>query len=383
MINQVVILVGGLGTRLGSLTKRTPKALIKINNIPFLNYLIKYYSNFGIRKIVLLTKYKDYIFRKKYNNKIFWTSKIRCIREKDFLGTAGSLKNAIKNLDKKFIFCNGDTYFDINLLDFINKFKNNYVGILACSKTQPFDKRYTYFNNKKKLSSSGIYIFNRDKIKKYLINYGSLENKVISKIPMKKFKMISYGKRFIDIGTTKDLNRAKKFLSNTLKKKCAFFDRDGVINYDYGYIYKKKNFKFKKNVIKTIKFLNDKGYYNIVISNQSGVGRGYYTEKDVNILHKWINKKLNLKGAYIDKFYYAPYYAYSKKMIYRKGKNNRKPNIGLFKKAFNDFHIEKRGSFFVGDKKTDEIAAKKFKLKYFNVNNKTDLYNLLKKKIRF
>ncbi len=382
MINQVVILVGGLGTRLANLVKKTPKPLLKINNIPFLDYLIKYYTNYGFKKIVLLTKYKHYIFHKKYHNKIINFSKIKCIQEKTFLGTSGSLKKVINKLDKKFIFCNGDTFFNINLFTFFKQLKHNHIGILACSEIQSQDKRYTYFNvNNKKLISSGVYLFNKKKIKKYLIDKGSLENDVLHKLPKNQFKKISFKKKFIDIGTPGDYQKAKKFLLNINKKKCAFLDRDGVINYDYGYVHKKENFVFKKNVIKAIKLLNRKNYHVIVISNQSGIGRGYYKEKDVIHLHGWINKKLNFYGANIDKFYYSPYFAYSKNKKYRIRSVLRKPNIGLFQKAFNEFNIIKKGSFFIGDRETDRITAKNFKIKHFNVDNDTDLYNFIEKKL--
>ena len=383
MIEQAVILVGGLGTRLGSLTKKTPKPLIKIDRIPFLNYLIKYYSDNGIKKIVLLTKYKSHLFFKKYHNKVFKDTKIICFKEKSFLGTAGSLNNIINFLDKKFLYCNGDTFFKINLPLFESKFKKKFIGILACSEIQTHKKnRYTIFQqNKKKIISSGIYLFNRDKIKKYLIKKGSLENNVLPNLPKEKFKKISYKEKFIDIGTPNDLRKAKKFLLEKIKKKCVFLDRDGVINYDYGYVFKKQNFVFKKNVIKAIKYLNNHNYYVIVITNQSGIGRGYYNEKDVAKLHKWVNCRLILSGAHIDKFYYSPYFINSKIKKYRNGANFRKPNIGLFEKALDEFNIEKKGSFFIGDKDTDEKAAKKFNIKYLNVDNKTDLYNLLRNKM--
>ena len=154
-----------------------------------------------------------------------------------------------------------------------------------------------------------------------------------------------------------------------------------MINYDFGYVHKKNNFKWKKNIFKAIKFLNDNNYYVIVITNQSGIGRGLYSYKDVENLHDWINKILFNHGALIDRFYYAPYFKFSKNKKYRKGKNLRKPNIGMFEKAMKEINIDLKRSFFVGDSQTDRKAAKKFKIKYFNVDNKTDLYNLLKKKI--
>ena len=91
---------------------------------------------------------------------------------------------------------------------------------------------------------------------------------------------------------------------------------------------------------------------------------------------------MNDKGAYIDKFYYSPFYKLSKFKKYRKGANLRKPNIGLFKLAIKDFEIIKEKSYFVGDKDSDRLAANKFKIKYINVDNETNLYNLLVKKLR-
>ena len=383
LINQVVILVGGLGTRLRSLTKTTPKPLIKINDTPFIEYLIKFYSISGFKKIVLLTKYKSSIFAKKYHGKVIDNIKITCINDKQFLGTAGSLLNSIKILDKHFIFCNGDTFFDIKIKNFVKKFKKNYIGILACSKIQPHNKRYTSFFKKKKLISSGIYLFNRDKIQKYLIKIGSLENEVINQLPKNKFKKISYKKKFIDIGTPADLIKAKNILKTVNRKKCVFLDRDGVINYDYGYVYKKENFKFKKGVYKAIKLLNDNNFLVIVVTNQSGIGRGFYTKKDVENLHIWVSRKLQLYNAKIDKFYYSPYFKKAKRKIFRKGLIYRKPNIGLFNTAMKEFNIKKEDSFFIGDKFSDRLAAKKIGIKYFNVNKKTNLLNLIKRKIIF
>ena len=382
MINQAVILVGGKGLRLGKITKKTPKPLLKINNRPFLDYLINFFIRFKVTNILLITKYKHGLFKSRYHNKKIGRVTIKCVKQKQFLGTSGSIKEAINKLNDKFFLSNGDTIFDINLFDFQRKFKEKFAGILACSNIQEISKRYSMFNLKgQKILSSGIYLFKKNNIRKFLISPGSLENEVIKKIPKNKFKTISYSKKFIDIGTQKDLKRFNKFLSNFEKKKCAFLDRDGVINYDFGYVHKKNNFKWKKNIFKAIKFLNDNNYYVIVITNQSGIGRGLYSYKDVENLHDWINKILFNHGALIDRFYYAPYFKFSKNKKYRKGKNLRKPNIGMFEKAMKEINIDLKRSFFVGDSQTDRKAAKKFKIKYFNVDNKTDLYNLLKKKI--
>ena len=382
MINEAVILVGGKGLRLGKITKKIPKPLIEINKKPFLDYLINFFIRFKIKKIFLITKYKHEMFHKKYHNKIINGTTIKCINQKKFFGTSGSIKKVINKLGDKFFLSNGDTIFDINLYDFQKRLKNNFVGILACSDSQKMLERYSLFKKKgKKIASSGIYLFRKNKINSHLICPGSLENEVIKKIPSYKFKRIIYKKKFLDIGTPNDLKKAKNFLNNFDKKKCAFLDRDGVINYDYGYVHKKNNFKWKKNVFKAIKFLNDNNYFVVVVTNQSGIGRGFYNCKDVENLHNWINKKLFSKGCLIDHFYYAPYYALSKKKKFRKDKKLRKPDIGMFERAQREINIDKKGSFLVGDSQNDREAARKFKIRYFNVDTKTDLYKLLKKKI--
>jgi len=84
MINQALILVGGKGSRLGKITKKIPKPLLKINKKPFLDYIIKFLLKFKIKKIILLTKFKYQKFNKIYDGKKFGKAKIKCIREKEY-----------------------------------------------------------------------------------------------------------------------------------------------------------------------------------------------------------------------------------------------------------------------------------------------------------
>ena len=175
-------------------------------------------------------------------------------------------------------------------------------------------------------------------------------------------------KKFIDIGILRDLKKAKIFLKKIINKPAIFLDRDGVINKDSGYVYKIKDFIWKKNIIKLIKYFNDNNYYVIVITNQSGVGRGFYKEKEVKKLHNWINLELRKKGAFIDKFYYAPYYFNSKYAIYRKNKILRKPNVGMLDLALKEFNINLNKSIMLGDKDIDYITAKKKKIKFLLVD---------------
>ena len=185
------------------------------------------------------------------------------------------------------------------------------------------------------------------------------------------------------MGTIPDLNYLKKNYKNLFVKKTIFLDRDGVINHDYNYVYNKKNFVWKKNLFKAVKYLNDKNYLVIVVTNQSGIGRGFYTKKHVEILHKYINEELKKKGAHIDDFYYAPYYKESKVFNFNvKDKFLRKPNIGMVKQAIKKRDINIKRSAIIGDSDTDMLLAHRLKIIGILVNDSSDILKSVKKNFK-
>ena len=135
-INQAVIVCGGYGKRLGKITLKTPKPLIKVKKLTVLDYIIKNLTRFGINKVILLCHYKYEIFKKKYHNQEIFGATVSCIKEKKLLGSSGALLNAKKKLNENFIFCNGDTFFDININDLISEFlkKKNLSAFVALKK---------------------------------------------------------------------------------------------------------------------------------------------------------------------------------------------------------------------------------------------------------
>ena len=141
--------------------------------------------------------------------------------------------------------------------------------------------------------------------------------------------------------------------------KAAFLDRDGTINIDYGYVHDIKNWKFTENAIEAIKILNDNNFIVIVITNQSGVARGFYKEEDIFNLHIEVNKILAKYGAHIDKFYYCPHHTESKIPRYRIDCDCRKPKSALFSKAVIENNIDIIESIACGDNDRDTQAAMK------------------------
>jgi D,D-heptose 1,7-bisphosphate phosphatase len=139
--------------------------------------------------------------------------------------------------------------------------------------------------------------------------------------------------------------------------KAAFLDRDGTVNIDFGYVHDIKNWKFIENAIEAISILNKNGYVVIVITNQSGVARGFYKEEDVVNLHLEVNKILAEYGAHIDKFYYCPHHIESKISKYRVDCDCRKPKSALFNKAIIENNIDISKSIACGDNDRDTQAA--------------------------
>lgn len=139
--------------------------------------------------------------------------------------------------------------------------------------------------------------------------------------------------------------------------KAVFLDRDGTINVDKGYVHRIEDFQFIKGVPEAIKLLNDSGYKVIVITNQSGIARGYYSEGDANKLHNEINGLLKNYEAHIDRFYYCPHHPDYGNEKYKINCLCRKPKTGLIDKAVRDFNIDIKKSWMIGDRESDLIAG--------------------------
>ena len=139
--------------------------------------------------------------------------------------------------------------------------------------------------------------------------------------------------------------------------KAIFLDRDGTINVERHYLYKIENFEFLPGTVEGMKMLQDAGYLLIIITNQSGIGRGYYTEKDFNVLNDWMCEALKDKDVEINAVYYCPHHPNAKIEKYRMNCNCRKPKGGLFEKAIADYNIDAQKSWAIGDRYRDVIAA--------------------------
>tara|TARA_B100001248_G_C27333366_1_gene432576 strand:+ start:330 stop:836 length:507 start_codon:yes stop_codon:yes gene_type:complete len=157
-----------------------------------------------------------------------------------------------------------------------------------------------------------------------------------------------------------------------MKHKALFLDRDGVINFDYGYVYKIKNFDFRPEIFEICLVALDHKFKIIIITNQSGIGRKLYSEKDFLLLNQYMIREFKKKFITISGTYYCPYHPTEGKGKYLKDSFFRKPNPGMILKASKDFDIDLKNSIMIGDKDSDYEASRRANINHYVDANKTN-----------
>ena len=139
----------------------------------------------------------------------------------------------------------------------------------------------------------------------------------------------------------------------------AFLDRDGVINVDSGYVGRWEDFEYLPDAVEGLKQLQNGGFKLIVVTNQSGIARGYYTETDFLSLTETMTADLSAKGVTLAAVYYCPYLEDADLEPYRVASYLRKPEPGMLLKAAEEHDIDLSRSIMVGDKVSDMVAAER------------------------
>ncbi len=374
---QVVLQSGGLGTRLYPLTKNKPKCFLDINGKSIFSFQYENLKKYNLHKNLLIISNDKHVsyFKKFFKNKKF---KPKIISEKYGLGSGGSLKKNLKNLENKFILIYLDIFFSqINFKKFLNTNKNqnkifSHISthradsdLIDVNKNNQITKIYNKNNNKNSLSRtsiSGIFLINKSLFHKIRIKKFDLTKLIIKKIRKKIFYSYFTNEKFNDFGTKERYKKLVKDYNKNFKNFSIILDRDGTILSEKRFLDSKKKIRFYSQFINFIKVLKNKKIILLCITNQPGIAKGFIKEHKVNKIHNYLNKKLFDKlGVAFDRFYYCPHHPDSGfKGEIKKLKIKcqcRKPNSKLFLTAINDYNLDKNFIINIGNSFSDMQAG--------------------------
>lgn len=377
-VRQAVILVGGKGTRLGELTRATPKPLMDIGGgRVFLDLLIENVARQGFDRILLLAGHFGEQIRSRFEGRCVRGASIAVAIEPEPKGTGGALKWSRDMLDQSFLVLNGDTYFDIRYraLEAALNEEPDALAVLALRQVEDAARygsveldgaRIGRFREKvaterpaSGLVNGGVYLMRREAIDFLPEGASSLEADLFPDLASEG-RLIGTPRSgyFIDIGLPETLSQARSDLPGVIRRPALFLDRDGVVNIDHGYVHEWSRMDFSDGLAETIGAFNEAGWLVFVVTNQAGVAHGYYDENAVDLLHEQIRDWLAGRGAHIDAFYYCPYHPRAAIEAYRADHPDRKPRAGMLLRALAEWPVIQNLSFLIGDRETDLAAAR-------------------------
>lgn len=406
-MNKAVIIAGGKGTRMGTLSKTTPKALLKVASKPLLEYQLNLLKSYGFKQIFILTNHLGDQIEKFCGDGSRFGLSIRCLKEKIPLGTAGAVKNAEKYLTADFLVIYGDEMINVDLrrlLAFHSRQKilfRNLLGTLAVHPNDhPWDSNLVEVDNHnliksfltrphppqllfRNLVSTPLYILT-PKIFRFiprntLLDFG---RQIFPKIAAKrKNSLVAYStpEYIKDVGTPQRLREVNQDVLNgkfdgmnlRRQKPAIFLDRDGVINKEVGNLRRLQDFALLPQSASAIKKINQSNYYAVVISNQPVVAKGFCTYKELLKIHKKMETLLGAEGAKLDAIYFCPHHpdkgfpGENKK--YKIICNCRKPKTGMIEDALRDLNIDLPISVMIGDSTRDAKLAENLGIKFLGV----------------
>ncbi|MBF0858521.1 HAD-IIIA family hydrolase [Gluconobacter sp. LMG 31484] len=374
-VRQCAILVGGLGTRLGALTQSLPKPLMTCGDRPFLAWLMREMQRFGVEEFVLLAGHLSHeIERAVEQIRLFLPkpAKITISVEPFRAGTGGALYHAREHLQERFLLCNGDSIFSCNLSRFLSRARSGNWMLLR--EVDDLD-RYgevrlesdgecvASFHPKAEqagrsgLINSGIYLFDHS-VFDHLTPNCSLEQDVLPKLAQEKaLRGVCLTGYFRDIGLPDDLVAAGQELPEVLLRPAVFLDRDGVINRDHGWVGTRERFEWEDGVLSAIARMTDSGHHVFVVTNQSGIARGFYSEADLTQLMDWVIETVREHGGTIEDWRYCPIHPDAKLPQYRGHSPDRKPEPGMILDLLKRWEIKPEHCVLYGDQPSDMQAA--------------------------
>jgi len=374
---QCAVLVGGMGTRLGNLTAATPKPLLDCGDRPFLAWVLRELSRFGIEDFILLAShFSDRVaaFAADVAHYLPKSANVKLSVEPTPAGTGGALWHARNLFDERFLVVNGDSWCDTNLARFMTAVVSPQYSLGHVLLTQVMDaSRYgvvklvrnqiVAFHERPPartpgIINGGIYVLHNNALD-FVEPVCSLEADVLPQLAKKGLltgqAVEGY---FIDIGIPDDYARARIELPKRLHRPAVFFDRDDVLNKDLGWADPIEGFEWIEGAQDAIRTVTDSGFHAFILTtNQVSIAHGHYTEQDAAALHRWMVGELRARGGAIDDLRYCRVRPKDAVVADRGFSYQRSPESDMILDLAQKWEVDIKRSFLVGNKKTNLQAA--------------------------
>ncbi|MBC7893173.1 MAG: HAD-IIIA family hydrolase [Sphingobacteriaceae bacterium] len=387
---KAVILAGGKGTRLG--LSDLPKPMVPLAGKPLLEWQIRLLARYDIREIFLLTGFLAEKIEAYFGNGSAWGVRLHHVREETPLGTAGALRQLADRLDERFLVLYGDVVMDLDF-DVLLSFdaQADSIGtLLVHPNDHPYDSdlvetgpddRVTRFLSKphptrlryRNLVNAAVYVLSPEVFRFIEPGVSSDFGKdIFPKILAKGGTLRAYASpEYVkDLGTPDRLARVERDwqsgkiarLNRRNPRPAVFLDRDGVLNREVDHLRRADDLDLLPGVAGAVKRLNQSDYLSVVVTNQPGLAKGFFTETDLEEIHRELETQLGAERAYLDAIYHCPHHPEAgfegEVPALKIACDCRKPGTGLVERALHELNIDRSRSFFVGDSTTDLLTGR-------------------------
>ncbi len=383
---KAVILAGGFGKRLG--LENLPKPMVPVAGKPLLEHQLQLLRRYGIRDVILLTGFLAEKIEAHFGDGAAYGMALEYVREAQPLGTAGAMKQLENRLHDRFLVLYGDVVMDLDLTAFLafDAQADSVATVVAHPNDHPHDSDLlevtpdgiTVTRFLSKPHPPGLQFTNLVNAAVYVLSpaiFPFIETGTASDFGKDVFPRVLAQQGLIraystpeyvkDLGTPERLAKVERDwfsgkiarLNRQNPRPAVFLDRDGVLNHEVDHLRTPDDLALLPGVAEAIGRLNKSDFLAIVVTNQPGVAKGFFTALDLAAIHRKLETELGHQGVYLDRIYFCPHHpekGFAGEVAALKiACSCRKPQTGLIEQARQDFNIDISRSFFVGDSTTD------------------------------
>lgn len=392
MIDQAIILAGGMGTRMKPFTDSHPKPMYPFYGKPFIVYLVEQIQSFGIRNILILLGYMPGdIMECLKDGKEYGVNISYDITPVEY-NTGGRLLHAQDLIEEQCLLMYCDNYCPINFQQLVRDYESNHARIQLSA----YENKDGYTKSNLLINDGLVKNYDKKRITPNLqgvdIGYAIIDKSVFQYMAGQdvNFEEVVYpeivkqGKlfatltkhRYYSVGSWERIKLTEQFFDN---QPTVFLDRDGTINKRAPkacYIEKPEQFEWMEGAKKAVKILKDSGYRVVLVSNQPGIARGNLTESMLEQIHRKMQDDLRRDmGCQIDAIYYCPH-------NWDEGCECRKPKPGMLYQAQKDFSLNLTKCILIGDDDRDIEAGNAAGCRTYQVEGNKNLLQIVKELVK-